>query len=210
MCIKKTEVRVSTLWAVFLKFVVDYMYVPLSFALPVHTSTASTAGYPKGWVTGTTDHFHMYHTVQSQPVWCVIPVQNWIPWADLKHFSLQKTKLWGAAGSGQDTAALSVPELWKDGSEGRSLPSCCRSRSSYLSKVGKRQNTLPDPKCGIHLDSKFCDQCTVAKCLRTYERLRVSEGFNCPTSLDCLGVSDLLLVWKIWGISTPTLTPASG
>lgn len=71
MCIKYPEVRDSTLWAVFLKFVVDYMCVPLSFALPVHTSTASTAGYPKGWVAGMTDHFHMYHTVQSQPVWCV-------------------------------------------------------------------------------------------------------------------------------------------
>lgn len=138
-------------------------------------------------------------------LWRAIPVQNWISWADLKHFSLQKTKLWGAAGPEQGTAALSVPEPWKDRPEGRSLPSCCRSHSSYLSKAGKRQNKLPDPKCGIHFD-----QGTAAECLRTYEHLRVSEGFNCPTSFACLGVSNLLLMQKIWGIATPTLTPASG
>lgn len=99
---------------------------------------------------------------------------------NLNYFNLLKAELWGAAGSAQKTAVLSVPEPWKDRSGGRSLSSLCESHDFYLSEVGQNQNKLPDPKSVIYFDLQYCNQ--VPQCLSPS---RTSEEFRYPTNLGC-------------------------
>lgn len=128
-------------------------------------------------------------------------VQSWRFQADLNHFNLLNAELWGAAGSAQKTAVLSVPEPWKDRSGGRSLSSLSESHSFYMSEVGQNQNKLPDPKSVVYFDLQYCDQVTVPKCLSPS---RTSEEFRCLTSLDCWEFLDLLFIQKGWDTAIPT------